>query len=138
MTRVLIVDDQLVFRRRLHQLLDQAGLTVIGEAVDIPTALQQVQTLRPDLAVVDVMLPGVNGLDGTPRLKAACPGLRVILISAFGDHPQLLRAAAEAGAEAFLPKEDLGVGVAKAWRDPGTRASATGADGQSSGSGGAG
>jgi DNA-binding NarL/FixJ family response regulator len=134
MTRVLIVDDQLLFRRRLRQMLDQAGLTVVGEAVDIPTALQQVQTLQPDLAVVDVMLPGVSGLDGTPHLKATCPGLRVILVSAFGDHPQLASAAAEAGAEAFVPKEDLGVEVARAWRNPSDGADATGTQGPCSGS----
>ena len=118
MTRVLIVDDQLVYRRRLRQLLVRAGLAVAGEAADIPTATLQVEALQPDLAVVDVMLPGVSGLAGTPRLKAACPGLRVILISAHGDHPELLRAAEEAGAEAFLPKDDLAVDVARAWQDP--------------------
>ena len=117
MTRILIVDDQPAFRRQLRRLLAYAGLTVVGEAGDIAEAEAQVQALRPYLAVVDVMLPGVNGLEGTPRLKALAPGLRVILVSAFADRRELLRAAAhEAGAEAFIVKDDLDMNVVSAWR----------------------
>ena len=83
MPRVLIVDDQPAFRRHLRRLLTYAGLTVVGEAGDIPEAEAQVQALQPDLAVVDVMLSGVNGLEGTPRLKAVLPTLRLILVSGF-------------------------------------------------------
>ena len=117
MTRVLIVDDQPAFRRHLRQLLTYAGLTVVGEAGDIPEAEAQVQALQPDLAVVDVMLPGVNGLEGTSRLKALAPTLRVILVSAYRDRAELFRAAAEeAGAEAFIAKDDLDLSVLRAWR----------------------
>ena len=63
------------------------------------------------------MLPGVNGLEGTPRLKALAPGLRVILVSAYADRSDLFRAAAQAaGAEAFIAKDDLDVSVVSAWR----------------------
>jgi two-component system response regulator DesR len=117
MTRILIVDDQPVFRRQLRRLLAYAGLIVVGEAGDIPEAEAQTQALQPDLAVVDVMLPGVNGLEGTPRLKALAPALRVILVSAYADRGDLFRAAAQAaGAEAFIAKDDLDVGVVSAWR----------------------
>ena len=116
MTRVLIVDDQPAFRHHLRQLLTYAGLTVVGEAANIPEAEAQVQALRPDLAVVDVMLPGANGLKGTPRLKALAPGLRVILISVHRDRAEVFRTAAEeVGAEAFIPKDDLDLGVVRAW-----------------------
>jgi DNA-binding NarL/FixJ family response regulator len=116
MTRVLIVDDQLTFRRQLRRLLAHAGLTVVGEAGDIPEAETQVQALAPDLAVVDVVLPGVNGLEGTARLKALAPTLRVILISAHSDQADLLRtAAAQAGAEAFILKDDLDLSVVQSW-----------------------
>ena len=77
MTRVLIVDDQPSFRRQLRQLLILAGLCVVGEAGDIPTAESLAQALQPDLVVVD-MMPGVNGLEGVLRLKALLPSLRVI------------------------------------------------------------
>ncbi len=120
MTRVLIVDDKPAFRRQLRQLLTLAGLTVVGEAGDIPQAETLVQALRPDLAVVDVILPDVNGLEGTPRLKALAPNLRVILVSAHRDRAELFQTAAEeAGAEAFISKDDLDLEVVRAWsKDP--------------------
>jgi len=116
MTRVLIVDDQPAFRRRLRTLLDRAGLEVVGEAGDIPSAETQAQSLQPDLAVVDVLLPGVSGIEGTPRLKALAPNMRVILVSAY--HERLLHASAQAaGAEAFIPKDELDLSVALSWNE---------------------
>lgn len=116
MTRVLIVDDQPAFRRHLRRLLTCAGLIVVGEAGDIPEAEAQVHTLQPDLAVVDVRLPGANGIEGTPRLKVLAPDLRVILISAYHDQAKVFRTAAEeVGAEAFVPKDDLDLDVVRAW-----------------------
>jgi two-component system response regulator DevR len=116
MTRVLIVDDQPVFRCRLRRLLTFAGLTVVGEAGDIWEAEEQVQALKPDLAVVDVMLPGISGLDGTRRLKTLDPTLRVILVSVYGDHGDSFQTAAvEVGAEAFIVKDDLDLGAVQAW-----------------------
>lgn len=116
MPRVLIVDDQPAFRRVLGQLLAQAGLVVIGEAGDIPEAEALVRTNLPDLAIVDVMLPGISGLDGTPRLKALAPDLRVILVSAHLNHAGIYQGAArEAGAEAFVPKDDLDLEVVRMW-----------------------
>jgi len=116
MTRILIVDDQPAFRQQLRQLLTHAGLTVVGEAGDILTAEKLVLELRPDIAVIDVMLPGPSGLDGTPRLKALASGLRVILISAYHDRAQVFQtSAAEVGAEAFIPKDDLDLDVVRSW-----------------------
>jgi DNA-binding NarL/FixJ family response regulator len=119
-TRVLIVDDRPAFRCLLRPLLTRAGLTVVGEARDIAEAEAQVEALQPDLAVVDVMLPGVNGLEGTARLKALAPALRVILVSAYRDQAELFQTAAEeAGAEAFISKDDLDLEVVRAWaKDP--------------------
>jgi DNA-binding NarL/FixJ family response regulator len=119
MTRVLIVDDQVSFRHQLRQLLIYAGLGVVGEASDIPTAERLVATLRPELAVVDIMLPGINGLDGTRRLKAIAPQLRVILISAYRDQAEVYRAAAQqVGAEAFFAKDELDLSVVQMWAAP--------------------
>ncbi len=116
MTRIVIVDDQPTFRRQLRQLLTHAGLTVVGEAGDIPTAEKLVLELQPDIAVVDVMLPGSNGLEGTPRLKAQAQNLRVILISAYPDKAKVFQtSAAEVGAEAFIPKDDLDLDLVRSW-----------------------
>ena len=116
MTRVLIVDDEPAFRRQLHRLLTCAGLCVVGEAGDIREAEQLVAAIQPDLAVVDLMLPGVNGVEGIALMKAVCPSLRVILISAHRNQANLLwAAAAEAGAEAFVPKDELDLSVVGQW-----------------------
>lgn len=115
--RVLLVDDHPAFRDLLRGLLTAAGFAVVDEAGDIAEAETLVDALRPDLAVVDVMMPGVSGLEGTPRLKALLPTLRVILISAHADEAGALRRAAlAAGAEAFVPKDSLELEVVRAWR----------------------
>jgi len=118
MTRVLLVDDQPSFRRHLRQLLSHAGLTVVGEAGDIPGAVELVRDLAPDIAVVDVMLPGESGVEGTPQLKALAPNMRVILVSAHHDRAQVLqRSAEEVGAEAFIAKDDLDLDVVRKWTE---------------------
>ncbi|HMB23871.1 MAG TPA: response regulator transcription factor [Anaerolineales bacterium] len=115
-TRVLIVDDQSSFRRQLRQLLIHAGLTVVGEAGDMPEAKELTRSLQPDLAVVDVNLPGENGVSGTPQLMALAPKMRVILVSAQQDRARVLqRSAVEAGAETFISKDDLELDVVKKW-----------------------
>lgn len=118
-TRVLIVDDQPAFRHQMRLLLVSAGLTVVGEAGDIPAAVIQAVATQPDLAVVDVMLPGINGIDGTRHLKALLPDLSVILVSAHRDQSALFHAAAEeVGAVTFIAKDDLNLAVVRSWLLP--------------------
>jgi len=117
MTRVLIVDDQPSFRRSLRQLLTEAGLKVVGEAESIPAAKRIVQKLMPDIAVVDVMLPGESGIEGTPQLKELVATLQVILVSAHYDSDQMLqKSAEEAGATIFIPKDELELEIVKKWK----------------------
>ena len=112
MKRILIVDDQPVFRRQLRQLLTRAGMVVVAEAADIPEAAEMVQRFRPDLAVVDIMLPGITGVEGVPQLKMLLGSLEIILVSAYrGFH----RAAQEAGAKAFVCKGDLDLDTVRGW-----------------------
>lgn len=116
--RVLIVDDQTLFRRQLRQLLTYAGFLVVGEAGDMREAKERTRDLQPDLAVVDINLPGENGINGTPQLIVLAPKMRVILVSAQQDRARLLqKSALEAGAETFVPKDDLDLDVVKKWAD---------------------
>lgn len=127
MIRVMIVDDQITFRKQLRQLLVRAGLEVVGEASDIPTARDLVKEVQPDLAVVDLMLPGMSGLAGTPLLLAEKSGLRVILVSAYHDRARLFRTSAlEAGAEGFYPKDSLDLDIINIWMKEINRTNAEG------------
>ena len=118
MTRILIVDDQISFRQSLHQLLTLTGLEVVAEAGDIPTAVELARSLQPDLAIVDVFLPGITGLEGVTALKTADPGLRVFLVSAHRDQAHVFQSAAlRVGAEAFFTKDDLDLDLVSQWRE---------------------
>lgn len=116
MPRVLIIDDQPSFRRQLRKLLTHAGMTVVGEAGDIPAAEKLIAELQPDIAVVDVMLPGISGMEGTPQLKALAENLRIYLVSAYHDSANVFQTSAqEVGAEAFVPKDCLDLELVKTW-----------------------
>jgi DNA-binding NarL/FixJ family response regulator len=116
MTRVLIVDDQAAFRHLLRQLLTRAGLSVVGEAETLPEAEALVEELLPDLAIVDVVLPGMDGISGVSFLKDLCPSMRLILVSSYVDRADVFRIAAEdVGADAFIPKDELDIETVRAW-----------------------
>lgn len=108
MTNILIVDDQPVFRRQLCGLLRRAGLDPVLEAGDIPSAETLARSTQPDLALVDVMLPGISGIEGVQRLKRAAPCMRIVLVSAYRDAFELFQESARAvGAETFISKDKL-------------------------------
>lgn len=118
MNRVLIVDDQPLFRRQLRKLLTFAGFEVVGDAGDMPEALKMAKELLPDIAVVDVMLPGENGLAGTLRLKSLIKELRIFLVSSHHDSADLFeRSAREIGAEGFISKDELNLDVVMKWME---------------------
>jgi DNA-binding NarL/FixJ family response regulator len=114
MASVVIVDDQAGFRSHLRHLFVLGGLTVIGEAGNIPEAEMLLRTIQPDIAVVDVKLPGINGIEGTKRLKNLIPELKVFLISAYRDQAEVFKnAARDVGAEGFISKDELNIEVVK-------------------------
>jgi DNA-binding NarL/FixJ family response regulator len=118
MNRVLIVDDQPKFRRQLRTLLQTAGFQVVEEADSIVSALDIVRSAKPDIAIVDVMLPGENGLEGTRKLKTANEKVRIFLVSAHHDSADLfVRSAKEIGAEAFIPKDELDLATVIKWKN---------------------
>ncbi len=103
--RVLIVDDHPLFRVALRQLLHTEGhFVVVGEAASAHEAVQQADIHRPDVALIDLRLPGINGLHVARLLKRQHPKLAVVLLSANQDEQWLL-GALRVGASAFLPKD---------------------------------
>jgi CheY-like chemotaxis protein len=101
--RVLIVDDAAAMRTALRGLLEDHGLPVIGEAADGLQAVTMAEQLQPDIIVMDVRMPGLDGLQATTRITGAHPHIRVVVYSVF-DSDQTQHAARQAGAAAFVPK----------------------------------
>ena len=105
MTRVLLVDDQALLRMGFRLVLDaEDDLEVVGEAGDGRTALDQVTALRPDVVLMDVRMPGMNGIEATERIVAEHPGTRVLILTTF-DLDEYAFAALRAGASGFLLKD---------------------------------
>ena len=105
--RVLIVDDQLPFRaaaRLVFDLLDD--FEVVGEATSAEQALELVESLAPDLVLMDINLPGMNGVDATRHLLADHPGVVSVLVSTY-EADDLPSGAASSGALAYVHKEHL-------------------------------
>jgi DNA-binding NarL/FixJ family response regulator len=106
---ILIVDDSQTIRTAVRNFLqEQAGISVCGEAVDGFDALEKVQHLRPDLIVMDLSMPHMNGLQTARILRANAVPVPIILFTMYAEElrPQ---DAAEAGISAVVPKEDLSV-----------------------------
>ncbi len=107
--RLLVVDDDPGFRETLRGLLAQReDMVVLGEAESGEEALRLADVLRPDVVLMDLAMPRMNGLEVTRRLKARWPGVAVIIITVH-DEEAYRRTALAAGAEAFLVKKTLGV-----------------------------
>jgi DNA-binding NarL/FixJ family response regulator len=103
--RVLIVDDHAVVRRGLSDLLEAAdGITVVGAVEDGSLAAQAVSSLEPDLVLMDLSMPKVDGIEGTRQVLAARPETKVIVLTSFSEGARIL-AALEAGAVGYLLKD---------------------------------
>jgi DNA-binding NarL/FixJ family response regulator len=103
--RVLIVDDHAMVRRGMRDFLDlHDDLEVVGEAADGHGALEAAAALRPDVVVMDLMMPGMDGIAATTELKARHPAIEVIAITSYVEEDRIT-AAIEAGATGFLLKD---------------------------------
>jgi two-component system, NarL family, response regulator LiaR len=101
---VLIVDDHQVVRQGLRFLLEQEdGIQVLGEAADGPSAIQAVRTLEPTVVLLDLFLPGQDGIGVLTQIKQDRPATEVLMLTSSQDEEHLL-AAIRAGALAYLPK----------------------------------
>lgn len=103
--RVLIVDDHVLFAEMLALALDLSGrFEVVGQAHNGRDAIERAAWLRPDVVVMDVEMPVLDGVAATPRVLAAAPGARVVIVSS-SRSPDDVRGAIKAGAVAFLGKD---------------------------------
>jgi len=113
---VFLADDHAVVREGLQALLTlQADLRVVGSAGDGREAVRQVTQLRPDIVVMDIAMPQLNGLEATQQIVAACPSTQVIILSMHAGNEQIQRAL-QAGARGYLLKDSAGEDVVTAIR----------------------
>jgi DNA-binding NarL/FixJ family response regulator len=103
--RVLVVDDHALFRHGLVSVLGSAAdLDVVGEARDGNEAIERSAALQPDIVLMDVRMPTVNGIEAARRIRAAQPGVRVLMLTESEDEEDLY-GAVRAGATGYLLKE---------------------------------
>jgi len=102
--RVLLADDHVLVRQGIRQFLEEAGdIEVVGEASNGEEALHLAEVHRPDLAVMDIHMPGGSGVEATRRIKERWPGMRVLVLTAYDDDPYVF-ALLQAGADGYVLK----------------------------------
>ncbi len=102
--RLVLADDHAVVRKGIREFLEEDGtIRVIAEAADGAEALSVVAREKPDIAVFDIQMPGMNGLDATREVKKRWPQVGVLILTAFDDDPYIF-AALQAGANGYLLK----------------------------------
>ena len=103
--RVLIVDDHAVLRSGLHLLLDaQSDIEVVGEAGDVKEAVFETRDKKPDVVLMDVVMPGQTGIEGVPLVLKEAPEAKVLVLS-MQDDPRYVHEAFAAGAAGYILKE---------------------------------
>jgi DNA-binding NarL/FixJ family response regulator len=103
--RVLLVDDHAMVRRGMRDFLSlHDDIAVVGEAGDGAAGVEEATSLRPDIVVMDLMMPNLDGIEATARIKAALPDVEVIALTSFIEESRVV-AAIEAGASGFLLKD---------------------------------
>ena len=103
---VLIVDDHASFRTAARKLLEHHGYRVVGEALDGESALAAVRELRPDLVLLDVQMPGIDGFEVASRLNAIGNAPAIVFVSS-RDGLDFGKLVTESGARGFISKHDL-------------------------------
>lgn len=111
---VVIADDHAIVRQGIASLLNTHDeLHVSGEASDGQELLRLVHRLRPQVALLDISMPGMNGITATMRLPKVSPATKVVLLSMFAERDFVIRAL-EAGARGYVTKQSIGIDLAQA------------------------
>lgn len=113
---VFLADDHGVVREGLRSLLEsQEDIEVVGEADNGRDAMQQVIALRPDIVILDISMPELNGIEAASRIATKSPNTHIIILSMHSAHEHILRAL-QAGSQAYLLKESAGTEILNAIR----------------------
>lgn len=106
--RILIVDDHELSRAGIKTILSRApGLEVCGEAADGNDAVEKFRDLRPDLVIMDALMPRANGIDAARKIRKLSPSAKILVVS-MHDSASLVQLATVVGADAFLTKAQCG------------------------------
>ncbi len=114
-TRVIIADDHPLFRAGVRERLEKldTGIEVVGEASDGQEAYELAGRLHPDVVLLDIAMPGVNGIDATRKIKAEWPEIGILVLTLYDDE-QYIYALVDAGAAGYLLKTSDGSQLAEA------------------------
>jgi two-component system response regulator NreC len=103
--RILLADDHVVMRRGLRLLLEnQPGFVVVAESSDGREAVQQAETVKPDVVVMDIAMPNLSGIEAAERITALLPETRIVILSMHSDESYVLRSL-KAGVKGYLLKD---------------------------------
>ena len=113
--RIALADDHVLVRQGLKSLLEREGFQVVAEAADGQEAVRQVESLQPDIAVMDVSMPTLNGLNAAREISRSFPKTRTILLTQH-DESQYIREALEAGVKGYVLKNQVASDLLQAIR----------------------
>lgn len=103
--RILLADDHTILRNGIRAILeDEPGMEVVGEAEDGRTAVSLASQLKPDIVIMDIAMPLLNGLEATRQIRRTCPGVKVIILS-MHDNEEYIVQVLEAGAMGYILKD---------------------------------
>lgn len=111
--RILLADDHLVVREGLRSLLEASGFKVVGEARDGREALKLARTLEPEVTVMDIGMPGLNGVDACRELLREVPEMRIIVLTMHGEDAYVIEAL-RSGARGYVLKTQAGSDLVRA------------------------
>src|SRR5882724_1001682 len=112
---ILLADDHVIFRQGLRALIERAEMRVIGEASDGQEALRIARERHPDVAVLDIAMPHLNGLETARRLREAVPQTKIVLLTVHNEDPYVLEAL-QAGVVGYVLKTQAAVDLVQAIR----------------------